>query len=64
MGQYHGKYSFDTFTHEKSVFYKPADWNLPVCYPPFTKGKMNLVKFFLSNRRENVLTLTRRQLVY
>ena len=36
MGQYHGKYSFDTFTHEKSVF-----------YPPFTKGKMNLVKFFL-----------------
>ena len=30
MGQYHGKYSFDTFTHEKSVFYKPADWNLPV----------------------------------
>ena len=47
MGQYHGKYTFDTFTHEKSVFYKPADWNLPVCYPPFTKGKMNLVKFFL-----------------
>lgn len=47
MGQYHGKYSFDTFTHEKSVFYKPADWNLPVCYPPFTRGKMNLVKFFL-----------------
>ena len=47
MGQYHGKYSFDTFTHEKSVFYKPADWNLPVCYPPFTQGKMNLVKFFL-----------------
>ena len=47
MGQYHGKYSFDTFTHEKSVFYKPADWNLPVCYPPFSKGKMNLVKFFL-----------------
>ena len=47
MGQYHGKYSFETFTHEKSVFYKPADWNLPVCYPPFTKGKMNLVKFFL-----------------
>jgi len=47
MGQYHGKYSFDTFTHEKSVFFKPANWNLPVCYPPFTKGKMKLVKFFL-----------------
>ena len=37
MGQYHGKYSFDTFTHEKSVFYKPADWNLPVCYSPIYK---------------------------
>lgn len=47
MGRYHGKYSFDTFTHEKSVFFKPANWNLPVCYPPFTKGKMKLVKFFL-----------------
>lgn len=47
MGRYHGKYSFDTFTHEKSVFSKPTNWNLPVCYPPFTKGKMKLVKFFL-----------------
>ena len=47
MGRYHGKYSFDTFTHEKSVFIKPANWNLPVCYPPFTKGKKKLVKFFL-----------------
>ena len=47
MGRYHGKYSFDTFTHEKSVFIKPANWNLPVCYPQFTKGKKKLVKFFL-----------------
>lgn len=47
IGRYHGKYSFDTFTHEKSIFCKPADWNLPVCCPPFTKGKMKLIRFFL-----------------
>ena len=47
MGQYHGKYSFDTFTHERSVFQKPAGWNFTACYPPFTKQKLRMVKFFL-----------------
>lgn len=39
IGQYHGKYSFDTFTHEKAVF-RQTGWinvNKPL-YPPM--GKM------------------------
>lgn len=38
IGQYHGKYSFDTFTHEKAVF-KQFSWfniNKPL-YPPMGK---------------------------
>jgi aldehyde dehydrogenase (NAD+) len=38
IGQYHGKYSFDTFTHEKPVF-RQAGWiniNKPL-YPPMGK---------------------------
>jgi aldehyde dehydrogenase (NAD+) len=38
IGQYHGKYSFDTFTHEKAVF-RQAGWiniNKPL-YPPMGK---------------------------
>lgn len=44
IGQYHGKYSFDTFTHEKAVF-RQAGWiniNKPL-YPPMGKlGKKTI----------------------
>lgn len=36
MGQYHGKASFDTFTHEKSVMEKSNVLDMPFRYPPFT----------------------------
>ncbi|MFB6455706.1 aldehyde dehydrogenase [Chitinophaga sp. Hz27] len=43
MGQYHGKYSFDTFTHPKGML-KTGTWlDVPVKYPPF-KNKLNLLK--------------------
>ena len=46
MGAYHGKHSFDTFSHKKSVI-KKANWlDIPVRYAPY-KGKMKLLKFFL-----------------
>lgn len=37
MGQYHGKYGFDTFTHLKSVVEKGLWIDLPLRYRPFTK---------------------------
>ena len=47
MGSYHGKKSFDTFTHEKSVLIKPTGINLKFLYPPYSLEKLKLVKRFL-----------------
>ena len=49
MGRYHGKYSFDTFTHEKSVLQKSFLWENNRIYPPYTipiKFFKRLVKLF------------------
>lgn len=47
MGSYHGKYSFDTFSHKKSIV-KKANWiDLPMRYLPYTKSKERLVRMFL-----------------
>lgn len=43
IGRYHGKYSFDVFTHQKSVL-KSGTWLDPAMkYPPFS-GKLSLFK--------------------
>jgi aldehyde dehydrogenase (NAD+) len=43
MGNYHGKYSFDTFSHKKSIM-KTYTWlDLFVKYPPFT-GRLGFFK--------------------
>lgn len=43
MGKYHGKYGFDTFSHEKAVM-KRGTWIDPSFrYPPY-KGKLSLLK--------------------
>lgn len=39
MGHYHGKYTFETFTHEKAVMNKPYFGDMPARYPPYTPGK-------------------------
>ncbi len=47
MGAYHGKYSFDTFTHEKSIV-KKYNWiDLPIRYMPYSEFKLKLLKLFL-----------------
>lgn len=43
MGGYHGKASFDTFTHEKSIMKKSLLVDIPVRYAPF-KNKLRLLK--------------------
>lgn len=45
-GRYHGKYSFDTFTHEKAVLKTPTWFDPAMKYPPF-KGKLGLFKKFI-----------------
>ncbi len=45
-GHYHGKYSFDTFSHKKSVMKTPTWFDPDIKYPPF-KGKLKLFKWLL-----------------
>ena len=43
MGNYHGRWSFETFTHEKSIL-KKATWiDIPLRYPPY-ENKMKWVE--------------------
>ncbi len=45
-GAYHGKYSFDTFSHKKSVMKSPTWFDPSLKYPPFT-GKLKLLKWMV-----------------
>ena len=47
LGSYHGKTSFDTFTHYKSIVNKSNLIDLPMRYQPFKKLYEKLVKLFL-----------------
>jgi aldehyde dehydrogenase (NAD+) len=46
MGAYHGKNSFDTFSHQKSITNKGTWLDIPIRYAPY-KGKLKVLKFFL-----------------
>lgn len=48
MGSYHGKTSFETFTHSKGVVKKAKRFDLPLRYPPYdNEWKMNILRVFL-----------------
>ena len=47
MGAYHGKLSFDTFTHQKSIVDKKTLIYLPLRYRPYTNFKFKLLRMFL-----------------
>ncbi len=47
MGSYHGKKSFDTFSHEKSILHKYTWIDMPVRYQPYDKAKLSLTRLFL-----------------
>ena len=44
MGGYHGKYSFDTFTHEKPIVRKGNWLDIRARYASFTREKTSLIK--------------------
>lgn len=46
FGGYHGKHTFDVFTHYKAVMKTPAWFDPALKYPPL-KGKLKLLKFFI-----------------
>jgi aldehyde dehydrogenase (NAD+) len=45
-GSYHGKHSFDVFSHKKSVMKTPTWFDPSIKYPPF-KGKLKLFKWVI-----------------
>lgn len=47
MGHYHSKYTFDTFSHEKSIFKALTKYEMNLKFPPYTEMKLKLAKRFL-----------------
>jgi aldehyde dehydrogenase (NAD+) len=53
MGNYHGRYSFETFTHKKAVlqrgFSSLSEKLSSARYPPYNKSKQNFFTFVIRN---------------
>jgi len=47
MGAYHGKWSFETFSHRKSVMRRSTAVDVDLMYPPFTDAKKKWMKRLL-----------------
>jgi aldehyde dehydrogenase (NAD+) len=47
IGNYHGKYGFDCFSHQKSILHKSFIFELEVKYAPYTNFKLKLVKWLM-----------------
>jgi len=47
MGNYHGKYGFETFSHKKSILDKPFWLEPSVKYAPYSKFKRKLIGWLL-----------------
>lgn len=50
MGSYHGKASFDVFSHKKSVLHKTTWFDLPQRYPPYSPMSGAILKAVLAPR--------------
>ncbi|WP_435923592.1 aldehyde dehydrogenase [Paenibacillus sp. DYY-L-2] len=44
MGSYHGKYSFEAFSHMKGVLKKSTRVKIDFIFPPYTQKKLSLIK--------------------
>ncbi len=47
MGRYHSKYTFDLFSHEKSIFKSKGKLDSNLLYPPYKEKNLRLAKKFL-----------------
>lgn len=54
MGSYHGKFSFDTFSHKKSVLHKDlgalGESLSAAKYPPLSKKNIQYLEFMMAKR--------------
>jgi len=44
MGAYHGRHSFETFSHRRAVLRRSFSLDASIRYPPFTKDKLALLR--------------------
>eukprot|EP01118_Nematostelium_gracile_P008689 TRINITY_DN2880_c0_g1_i1.p1 TRINITY_DN2880_c0_g1~~TRINITY_DN2880_c0_g1_i1.p1 ORF type:complete len:507 (+),score=163.91 TRINITY_DN2880_c0_g1_i1:154-1521(+) len=44
MGRYHGKYSFETFSHKKAVVARGTKMDAPQRYPPYDNSKLSTLR--------------------
>lgn len=44
LGHYHGKYSFDTFSHFKSLYQKSFSFSTKLEYPPYSQKKLQWLR--------------------
>jgi len=47
MGAYHGKFTFETFSHRKAVLRRGFRFDMKMMYPPYTARRTNMVKKML-----------------
>lgn len=52
MGNYHGKYSFYTFTHAKCILKKSPNIELMLKYPPYSKNKSSFAYMYLGYKKD------------
>jgi aldehyde dehydrogenase (NAD+) len=50
IGAYHGKYSFKTFSHKKSIYKKSILLDFNLQYPPYTSSKFKWIQRLLKWR--------------
>ena len=55
MGSYHGEFSFDAFSHKKSVLYRSFAGDAPARYPPYTPGKQKQMKALVDGNLFNII---------
>jgi aldehyde dehydrogenase (NAD+) len=49
IGAYHGKFSYETFSHKKGVLYRSFSGDADLRYPPYTPKKKMVLKALLSS---------------
>jgi aldehyde dehydrogenase (NAD+) len=54
MGAYHGKHSFDAFSHYKGVYHKSMEADVDGTFPPYTSARNNLLRSFLTEDLEEI----------
>ncbi|KAL3840025.1 hypothetical protein ACJIZ3_024616 [Penstemon smallii] len=55
-GAYHGKFSFDAFSHKKAVLHRTFAGDIDARYPPYNPKKLQIIKALLSG---NILSIIR-----